>query len=302
MQKFQVLTLVISSYFVLSCSQQPDTSALSSNGKPAALLIDEVKESSGLACLADQRFLTMNDSGNPAVLYQLDSQGEVTARISVDAQNSDWEALAVHQGTLWIADIGNNSGQRSQLQLYKTAIPKTGVISARTETFQLHYPQPPSRLPAHFQHELDAEALVNTGEQLLLFSKNWLGLRSRVYQVDTSKPASQLIELSQTSALPGLITDAAYSPKQQVFVLTGYQNFRANPFPLILSGDFGPFIAILDKQFQLIKTIAIDSGGQVEGLCLDQADNIWLSQEESAQKPAMFWRFGNLAAIMTTTD
>lgn len=284
------------------CSQQPDNQVQDeATADTTATLPAEIAETSALVCAGGQQFFTINDSGNPSVLYRLNAQGQIQQRINVQAQNQDWEALALHQDKLWIADIGNNSGQRTELQLYALPAPAVGDTTTPATSYRLHYPGPAARAPAMYQHEFDAEALVSTGSALLIFSKNWLGSTSRVYQVDTSQSASELKQVGTTSPLPGLITDVAYSTSQQLFVVAGYQNFRRNPLPLLLSGDFSPFLAILDRQYQLIKTVPVTTGGQLEAVCIDAADNIWLSQEQSARHPALMWRLGNLATLVTET-
>lgn len=297
------LSALLCSLLLTSCSQQPDNlPTANASDVAAATLPGEIAETSALVCTGGQQFLTINDSGNPAVLYRLDQQGRIVQRLNIEAQNQDWEALTMHQGKLWIADIGNNTGQRTELQLYTLPLPAPSDTTIPVTTYRLRYPGPTPKAPALYQHEFDAEALVSTGSELLLFSKNWQGDTSRVYQVDTSRTASELQQVGTTSVLPGLITDVAYSATAQVFIVAGYQNFRQNPLPLLLSGDFAPFLAILDRQYQLLKTVPVATGGQVEAVCLDTANNIWLSQEGSARHPAQMWQWGNLATLMTETN
>jgi len=297
------LSALLCLLLLTSCSQQPDNQpTANASDVAAATLPGEIAETSALVCTGDQQFLTINDSGNPAVLYRLDQQGRIVQRLNIEAQNQDWEALTMHQGKLWIADIGNNTGQRTELQLYTLPLPAPSDTTIPVTTYRLRYPGPTPKAPALYQHEFDAEALVSTSSELLLFSKNWQGDTSRVYQVDTSQTASELQQVGTTSVLPGLITDVAYSATAQVFIVAGYQNFRQNPLPLLLSGDFVPFLAILDRQYQLLKTVPVATGGQVEAVCLDTANNIWLSQEGSARHPAQMWQWGNLATLMTETN
>ncbi|TXH98086.1 MAG: hypothetical protein E6Q75_02685 [Rheinheimera sp.] len=305
MRKHQLLIAFIYSLFCLSCSQRPDTDKLSGGVSPLFIeksLSPEIAETSGLACLADGSFFTVNDSGNPATLFQLDKSGRVIGRTATTGVNQDWEALAIHQGQLWIGDIGNNSGQRSTIELYHAPLPAKPFENLTLSKIILRYPHPPMGLPSHFQHELDAEALVSTGEQLLLFTKNWVGLQSAVYLVDTSQTNTVLKQIGETSALPGLITDAAYSFKHNVFVIVGYGNFRLNPLSFMFSGEFAPFLAVLDRDYRLIKSVPIPSGGQLEALCIDNEQNIWLSQEKSSRQPAQFWRWGFVESLLKPTD
>lgn len=304
MQKFQLSPLLLCCVFVASCSQQPDSNiaqATDVQGQEHELSA-EIAETSGLACLGHGQFLTINDSGNPATVFQLDASGRIINRITTNGRNQDWEALAIHQDRLWIADIGNNSGQRATLALYHAPIPQGQMKDLQVEELALRYPQPPMAKPSHYQHELDAEALVSTGDRLLVFSKNWAGMQSRVYAVDTSGTTTVLQPVGETGPLPGLITDVAYSAQLHVFVVAGYENFRLNPLPLMLSGNFAPFIAVLDANYQFITSVEVPTGGQLEAVCLDEAQNIWLSQERSSHHKAKLWRWGTLATLLNATD
>ncbi len=81
----------------------------------------EIRESSGI--VASKQFegvyWTLNDSGNPAVLYATKRNGELIQEIKVrGSRNFDWEALGIdNKGQLWIGDIGNNSRMRFDLNV-----------------------------------------------------------------------------------------------------------------------------------------------------------------------------------------
>jgi len=98
-----------------------------------------------------------NDSGDPT-LFRLTAQGAVTGRVRVTgAQVEDWEDIAVGpcaQGTcLYIGDIGDNSGSRDHITVYRTPEPTSEDRETRpVEVFQATYPD-----GAH-----DAEALFVT--------------------------------------------------------------------------------------------------------------------------------------------
>lgn len=302
MQKFRWLLLVLF-FFNTGCSFQSGYSESRSEPSLSPLpLSDEIAETSGLTCLSDGSFLTINDSGHHATIYRLNKVGQITDRFASEAQNMDWEALALHQGKLWIADIGNNSGKRSTLQIYSTPIPTYQTKDLTHTKFQLRYTQETSSSTAPYQHALDAEALVSNGNQLLIFSKNWTGTQSEVYTFSVNSDNSDLIKVGETTTLPGLITDAAYSAFHQVYVIVGYQNFRRNPFSLIFQGDFSPFLAVLDSQYRLVGSVPIATGGQVEAICIDQTQDIWLSQEKSSHHHAQFWRWGTLTTLLNSID
>jgi hypothetical protein len=119
----------------------------------------ELPEGSGVA--ASRRtsgtFWAHNDSGDP-VLFALDDRGAVTRRLLVTgAAVDDWEDIAVApcpQGScVYIADIGDNNGNRERITVYR--VPEPGSADAATkpaEVFEGVYPN-----GAH-----DAEALFVT--------------------------------------------------------------------------------------------------------------------------------------------
>ncbi len=80
-----------------------------------------IRESSGIVTSKqfDGVYWTLNDSGNPAVLYATKRNGELIQEIKVQGtRNRDWEALAIdNKGQIWIGDIGNNSRMRIDLNV-----------------------------------------------------------------------------------------------------------------------------------------------------------------------------------------
>lgn len=323
MQKFHLCygVALLLAVFTTGCSQNNGASQTSTPGQTSqtmTLLPAQTSESSALICLQSQ-FLTLNDSGNPPTLYQVDRYGVLQREIHTNANNVDWEAMTLHQGTLLVADIGNNSGNRSSITLYQfdwplvhssagsAPIERSAAMQSNTakqskvqyrQAYQFSYPAQllPAAQPVQpYQHDLDAEALVSTGEQLLLLSKNWLSDGSQVYALDLQQQSMQ--KIADIQGLPGLVTDAAFDSNTQQFILTGYQNLRRHALSFALTGDYQPFVALADKDFRVLKVHMLPGAGQVEGVCLDAQQEIWLSQERSRQLPALLWRFGPLQQL-----
>lgn len=121
----------------------------------------DLPEASGVA--ASRRtpgvFWAHNDSAD-AMVFALDRQGSVRGRVRIaGAQVDDWEDVAVgpcaHNSCLYVADIGDNSGRRSHVTLYRTPEPAASdTATAPAEVFHATYPD-----GAH-----DAEALFVTGD------------------------------------------------------------------------------------------------------------------------------------------
>ena len=83
-------------------------------------LPEETKETSGLLFF-DSKIITHNDSGNNANLFEIDSlSGNLLRTISIsNATNIDWEDITEDENHIYIADIGNNNGNRIDLKIYK---------------------------------------------------------------------------------------------------------------------------------------------------------------------------------------
>ncbi|MCY4401322.1 MAG: hypothetical protein OXD54_01985 [Candidatus Poribacteria bacterium] len=106
----------------------------------------DIRESSGI--VASRQFegvyWTLNDSGNPAVLYATKRNGELIREIQVNgARNFDWEALGIDdKRQLWIGDIGNNSRMRFNLSVavVKEPNPNTDTEADVIAKYPYRYP------------------------------------------------------------------------------------------------------------------------------------------------------------------
>ena len=95
-------------------------------------------ESSGVIFF-NNKLISHNDSGNENKLYEIDTiSGEVVRTITIDnANNIDWEDIAQDASSIYIGDIGNNNGNRTDLKIYK--ISKTEYLSANNVNAEIIY-------------------------------------------------------------------------------------------------------------------------------------------------------------------
>ncbi|TVQ68467.1 MAG: hypothetical protein EA373_10655 [Oceanospirillales bacterium] len=191
-----------------------------------ANLPDEVNESSGLA-MRKGRLWTHNDSGHDAILYELSESGDkVLRRVHpLNSVNEDWEALAQDDQTLYIADCGNNLGDRIWMQIYKVAWQDLdqsrdqGVVPSERLSVRLADTRPERNRHAHNN---DCEALTVVGDELWLFTKNWQDHNTRLYRINKEAPVQQLVTSGEFPAR-GLITGADFDPASQRLALIGYR-------------------------------------------------------------------------------
>jgi hypothetical protein len=164
-----VITVVTLAVTFQAHYQAPTADGWNCRGAGKTVPLRDLPEASGIA--ASRRtpglFWAHNDSGDP-VIYALDSQGAIKGRVRVTgAAVDDWEDVAVGPcpdgSCLYIADIGDNDGNRKHITLYRVAEPTPGDAATRpVETFHAAYPNGPH----------DAEALfVAGGSDVFLITK-----------------------------------------------------------------------------------------------------------------------------------
>ena len=135
--------------------QEGSASACQTTG--SLMRLADLPEASGLVAsrTTPGRLWAHNDSGKPEI-FALDAKGKLAGRVSLaGATVEDWEAMAsapCGSGTcLYIADIGDNDGNRKAITVYRVPEPsKTGGTAQVDGVFTASYPD-----GAH-----DAEALL----------------------------------------------------------------------------------------------------------------------------------------------
>ncbi|CAN5306528.1 hypothetical protein BH23BAC1_BH23BAC1_24070 [soil metagenome] len=253
-------------------------------------LSDEVKETSGLANFNDF-LITHNDRNNKNIIYVLEKNtGKIKARIKVSgAENKDWEDLAESDEHLFIADIGNNDGNRKDLKIYKINKSnisfKDGDKVEVDEVIEFSYPGQ-QYFSSSKSHNFDGEALIYLNNSLYIFSKNREGNISKVYKIpaNAGKYEAALIDKIEFS---GSITGAALSPLQNTLALVGY-NKKGNSFVYIIS-DFKED-AFSSGQKKLITLGPFKQIGQTEGIVFEGNSTLYISSEKIKNVEAKLYK------------
>lgn len=242
-------------------------------------------ETSGLL-FYNNTVITHTDSGGKAELYEINSTtGAITRTVKINnATNVDWEDIAQDESYIYIGDIGNNSGNRTDLKIYKiskadyntTDDSIVAEIISYAYTDQIDFT---SRLNAT---NWDAEALISYGDKLLVFTKNWADNTTNVYSIPkTSGRHNAILESSYT--VNGLITGADISPDEDVLYLTGYSTSEA-PFIYTIhdlpKNSFDVFSGKVSEK----KSDIVSIGYQVEGIAVFEitptTHRVYISNEE----------------------
>ena len=168
-----------------------------------------LSESSGVIFFND-KLIIHNDSGNENKLYELDTiSGLVTRTVTVtNATNVDWEDIAQDDTSIYIGDIGNNSGDRTDLKIY--IVNKSDYLSSANVTAEIinfSYSDQIDFAPNPNNTEWDAEALISfDANNLILFTKNWVNGTTKAYSIQKNRGTFTVDSLTTTLTSGGLIT------------------------------------------------------------------------------------------------
>jgi hypothetical protein len=247
-----------------------------------ANLSNPYNETSGLAFANDTLF-SINDSGNQPFLHAMSSTGQHLQSWTIqNAVNVDWEAIALSPTALFIGDIGNNSGDRIALDIYRITrsdlAQATTSVTAQKQTLQFA-DQPLSGLVMN-AHNYDCEAMVFWQDSLHFFSKNWENLWTRHYVVPIIWQDTLMVSPIDSFFVNGLITDAGVDQSSNSLYLLGYKNE--------LSGLYSSFMyryAAIGQAFSFADYQRMELGStlnlaQTEGLCLSGNAKGFISGEQ----------------------
>lgn len=197
------------------------TTASQDPGEPTvACTVDDprIDEQSGLAVSASDpaTAYVVNDSGSDPEVYALDlATCDVVGVTQIeDVPWRDPEALALDgDGTLWIADTGDNDAVRDDAMLY--SLPEPGRDDARV-TPEVH--------PIAFatgREDVEALLVDPTSSAKWVVTKGWLG--GEVLALPDDLPTDSMSTATSTGVeVPILVTDASMTPDGQYAVVRTY--------------------------------------------------------------------------------
>lgn len=228
-------------------------------------LSNDITETSGLELL-NNLIITHNDSGDLPTLYFLNEHGDILKRKTYqNMSHVDWEDITKDEEFLYIADIGNNYGNRKDLVIYKIRLNDLDNENAPVEKLAINYPNQKSFKKGNQNHPYDAESLVAIDNDLYVFSKDWKDQTTTIYKIDKNKTQQSAQKITSHN-VKGLITGATYNGNDTV-MLCGY-NSNLEPFIVPIDYKNGKF------KFNERIEIPIVNGAQVEAITfLKNSDN-----------------------------
>jgi hypothetical protein len=238
-----------------------------------SLMDQSLSETSGLLFM-NGVFITFNDSGGQPELYEVDTaNGSVQRTVTIqNATNVDWEAITADDDYIYVGDIGNNSGTRTNLKLFKISISdylSSTIVTAQIINFE--YSNQTSFVSQPNDTRFDAEAIANVNGEIILFSKNWKGNMTTYYSIPKA-PGTYDISPIDSIQMQGKVTDAVFLPAKNQLFLIGY---AIDPFIHTVRNMIGTDIK---NGLHYSCFLNVANSIQVEGICSDN-DRVFYSSE-----------------------
>jgi hypothetical protein len=227
------------------------------------------------------KLFTINDSGNSTDILEIDSiSGTVVKHIKVlGTTNVDWEALAVSNKYLYIADFGNNYGNRTNLVIYRVPVDSL-ADSVQAEFMYFILPDQTSFTP-NAKTNFDMEAMLHVNDTLYLFTKQWGDLQTKLYMLPTWKNTDTAI-LIDSFNVACLITDASIDTSGKI-ILLGYDT-NGQSYTWMLSSYVGnKFFSGHKRKINLGLSV-----GQAEGILLEDNNALITCERFSIFPPSLF--------------
>ena len=246
------------------------------------VLDNNVKETSGLLVL-NNKIITHNDSGDDPKLYELHAgTGVIEREITIsNASHIDWEDITMDDEYIYVGDIGNNNGNRTDLKIYK--IDKddfTSSISVAAEIINFSYEDQTDFTSLPNANNFDAEALTIFDDSLIIFTKNWQNFQTNVYQISKTPGTHSATRISKGN-VQGLITGATVSSENpDLFFLSGYDASLV-PFLIVIPENRAPGTDIFNNGFTKVSLENdLEEGSQVEGISSYALNKLYISREK----------------------
>jgi hypothetical protein len=244
-----------------------------------------INETSGLE-FYNNNFITHNDSGGEPSLYVFNEMGEVIETIGLnknpdfEIENNDWEDITNDNEYLFVADTGNNFGNRDNLNIIRvskgTDFMVDGIIKISYSDQESFFPRP--------KHKYDAEAIIVIEDKIALFSKDRENLNTDLYLVDKNQNGSQILTSEVSYDVDTLITGGDFDEDRNLLALVSY-NSNGNQY-LLLFENF-KLNNLENNTYKKFK-IPLEQA-QIEAVKIIDEKTFWVtSEDEGIGNPFMY--------------
>jgi len=278
------ITLILFSILNLyaGCHEKEKEPVKPSYMTQVTVLPEELSENSGMIWYQGLIW-TITDSGSEPFIYVVDTAGNIIRHIRLDGvENTDWEEIAQDESFIYVGDFGNNEGARTDLRIYK--ISKSNLADdtmVTPEVIQFAFADQTDFTPNAYNTRFDCEAMISRGDSLFLFTKNWIGAKTRIYSLPAVEGNYQAYPGGELN-VGGQVTASVYSATDKRLYLLGYMDYI--PFVWVCNDFFpGENYEGLMMQFLFPEKI----GMQTEGIVLTDKGELLVSCEQSLYSPAI---------------
>ena len=278
---------LVAGLILFGCSnKEVDTAEIDTAEIVSKIVLPKIiNETSGLE-FYNNNFITHNDSGGEPSLYVFNEMGDVIETIGLnknpdfEIENNDWEDITNDNEYLFVADTGNNFGNRDNLNIIRvskgTDFMVDGIIEISYSDQESFFPRP--------KHKYDAEAIIVIEDKIALFSKDRENLNTDLYLVDKNQNGSQILTSEVSYNVNTLITGGDYDEDRNLLALVSY-NSNGNQY-LLLFENF-KLNNLENNTFKKFK-IPLEQA-QIEAVKIIDEKTFWVtSEDEGIGSPFMY--------------
>jgi hypothetical protein len=238
-----------------------------------------IREVSGIETSSEPENLWMvNDSGNKAELFLVNTKGKIQRVVKINAKNRDWEDLTSDaEGNIYIGDFGNNKNNRKNLAILKVSKDSLNKEATEVERISFSYEDQNKFPPKKKSMEFDCESFFFYNDSLYLFTKSRVKDNfghTNLYKIPTKRGhhKAQLISSFKTcNDLPCWITAADISDDGKIVALLTlnavwtFTDFKGDDF---FMGE--------------VKKYDLGFESQKESICFKDNNTLFIADESTA--------------------
>ncbi|PRP67471.1 hypothetical protein [Nonlabens agnitus] len=243
-----------------------------------ATLDSSITESSGIVAIDDLLY-THSDIRGKAELIQILKDGSISSTTTYqNIDIRDWEDITIDEEFLYIGDIGNNLGNKTDLKIFKIKRADLNNTNPTVETITFSFADQTNFDNTELnQTSYDLEALVAIDNDLYILTKDWLNLNSNIYKLN-KEPGTYALQPLATLNVGGLVTGATSSPEGDI-IITGYSPTLS---PFVGRVNIQGETPVLERKINLTSMLA--NASQIEGITyfgmIDNVATYYLTSEQ----------------------
>ncbi len=251
------------------------------------VLPKELKEISGMVA-SGKDIWAITDKPH-ANFYKLDTLGNLVEEVSIkNAEATDVEAVTADENNIYIADVGDNNGDRIERKIIKVAKASIGSgqkAEVNGEVISFTFPQEVA-VEDKKLNNYDCESVMSFKDSLYVFTKDREDKETRLFAIP-KEPGTYTARFINSFDSKGLVTDAAINQSNNEVALIGYRKGHHYPFILLFSNFEGnDFFSGKHKRLELADK---PWDWQLESITYNSDNMLYMACEGTKEVPATFY-------------